>query len=41
MAYKIVQNWLPASKYDIKAPYALKPKNIMIHNTWNDAAAEN
>jgi len=40
MAYKIVQSWLPASKYDLKAPYALKPKYITIHNTWNDAAAE-
>ena len=41
MAYKIVQSWLPASKYSLKAPYALKPKYITIHNTWNDAAAEN
>jgi len=40
MSYKIVQSWLPTSKYPIKAPYALKPEFITIHNTANDAAAQ-
>lgn len=31
----------PSSKTKIKCPYALKPKFIVIHNTANDASAQN
>ena len=41
MSYKIRQQWLPASKYSIKAPHAMKPEYITIHNTANDASAAN
>lgn len=38
---KIVNDLLPASKYKLKAPYTMKPQYITVHNTWNDAPAEN
>ena len=38
---KIVQQLVPASKYDIKCPYAMTPQGITIHNTANDASAQN
>lgn len=41
MAYKIVNMWTPASKYHIKAPYAMKPIGITIHETDNNATARN
>lgn len=41
MAYKIVNMWLPSSKYSIKAPYAMKPEYITVHNTGNTASARN
>lgn len=41
MAYKIVNNWLPSSKYGIKAPYAMNPQYITVHNTGNTASARN
>lgn len=41
MAYKIVNNWLPSSKYRIKAPYAMSPNYLVIHNTANTASARN
>lgn len=41
MAYKIVNNWTPSSKYNIKAPYAMSPKYITVHNTGNTASARN
>jgi N-acetylmuramoyl-L-alanine amidase len=41
MAYKLVYNWLPSSKYSLKSPFTMTPKYITIHNTWNDAPAKN
>ncbi|WP_407134728.1 peptidoglycan recognition protein family protein [Lysinibacillus irui] len=41
MAYTFKQNFLPASKYSIKAPYTMVPKFITVHNTANDASAAN
>ena len=38
---KIRQNLVSTSKYSIKAPYAMTPKYITIHNTANDASANN
>lgn len=39
MAYTIVNSWLSASKYGIKAPYAMSPQYITVHNTGNTADA--
>lgn len=39
MAYKIINMWLPESKYSIKAPYAMNAESITIHNTGNTASA--
>ena len=33
--------WLPSSKYAIKAPYAMKPEYVTVHNTGNTASARN
>ena len=41
MSYKIRQQWLPANKYSIKAPYSMKAEYITVHNTANDASAAN
>ena len=41
MSYKIRQQWLPANKYSIKAPHAMKAEYITVHNTANDASAKN
>lgn len=38
---KIRKNLVPASKYSIKCPYAMTPQWITIHNTYNDASAQN
>ena len=38
---KIVQMQVPLSKYDIKCPFAMTPQGITIHNTANDASAQN
>lgn len=38
---KIRQNLVDINKYDIKCPYEIKPKGITIHNTANNASAEN
>jgi len=38
---KIVKNLVPANKYDIKCPYKMDPEYITVHNTANDASAEN
>lgn len=32
---------LPKEKYDIKCPYEMKAELIVVHNTYNDASAEN
>ncbi|KOY81262.1 N-acetylmuramoyl-L-alanine amidase family protein [Lysinibacillus macroides] len=41
MVYTFKQNLLPSSKYSIKAPYAMTPQYITVHNTANDAPAVN
>lgn len=41
MAYVNVTKLIPASLYALKAPYAMKPEFITIHNTANDATAAN
>lgn len=41
MSYKIVNMWLPSSKYSIKAPYAMTPQYVTVHNTGNTASARN
>lgn len=38
---KLRQNLLSVSKHDKKSPYSMNPTSITIHNTWNDASAEN
>lgn len=38
---KIVQKLVPSSKYNIKCPYEMTPEYITVHNTANDASAEN
>lgn len=37
----IRQNLVSKAKYSIKAPYAMTPKYITVHNTANDASANN
>lgn len=32
---------MPKDKYDIKCPYTMNPQYIVVHNTANDASAEN
>lgn len=41
MAYTVINSYLPASKYSLKAPYAMTPTTVTIHNTYNDATAIN
>lgn len=41
MALQIREITMPSSKYNIKCPYSMTPTRIVIHNTWNDATAEN
>lgn len=41
MSYTFKQNLLPASKCPIKSPYSMTPQYITVHNTANDAPAEN
>ena len=38
---KVIQNLVPASKYNIKCPYPMTPEFIVVHNTANDASARN
>lgn len=38
---EIIRNMVPKSKYDIKCPYTITPTRVVIHNTANDASAEN
>lgn len=38
---KVRQNLLSASLYDWKSPYEMKPTRIVVHNTANDASADN
>ncbi|PEW95840.1 N-acetylmuramoyl-L-alanine amidase [Bacillus cereus] len=37
----IEKNLVSSSKYGIKCPYTMNPKYITVHNTYNDASAEN
>lgn len=37
--YRVVE--LPSSKYSLKCPYTMSPEFIVIHNTYNDASANN
>ena len=37
----IVKDLVSSSKYNIKCPYSMTPKFIVIHNTANDASAKN
>lgn len=37
----IRQNLVPPEKYSIKCPYKMQPIGICVHNTANDASAEN
>lgn len=41
MALTIRKMAMPTSKYSIKCPYTMTPTRIVIHNTANDASAEN
>lgn len=41
MSYVFKQNLLASSKYAIKSPYAMTAQYITVHNTANDASAEN
>lgn len=38
---KVIQNLVPASKYNIKCPYLMVAEFIVVHNTANDASAGN
>lgn len=38
---EIRQMLVDKSKYDIKCPYSTTPKFIIVHNTENDASANN
>lgn len=39
MTYTLTNHWLPASQYPLKAPYAMTPKGIVVHNTAGTASA--
>ena len=41
MAYTFKKNLVSSSKYSIKCPYTMKPEFVVVHNTANDASAEN
>ena len=38
---KIEKKYIPSSLYPIKSPYEMTPEYITIHNTANDASADN
>lgn len=38
---KVTQNLVSADKYNIKCPYSMNAEFIVVHNTANDASAEN
>ena len=38
---KIVKNLVSESKYSVKCPYSMTPEFIVVHNTANDATAQN
>ena len=37
----IIERPMPLSKYGLKCPYLMTPTRIVIHNTANDASAQN
>lgn len=37
----VIQRMIPVSKHKIKCPYTMTPTRVVIHNTANDASAEN
>ena len=37
----IVKNLVSESKYSVKCPYSMTPEFIVVHNTANDASAQN
>ena len=39
MTYTLTNHWLPASQYPLKAPYAMTPAGIVVHNTAGTASA--
>lgn len=39
MTYTLTSHWLPASQYPLKAPYAMTPEGIVVHNTAGTASA--
>lgn len=41
MAYVFKQDFIPSSKYSLKAPYSMTPEYITVHNTSNSASAQN
>lgn len=41
MSLVILKNLVPSSKYSIKCPYTMNATRIIVHNTANDASAEN
>lgn len=41
VAYTIINKFISASLYPLKAPYTMVPEYITIHNTYNDATAAN
>lgn len=41
MGYKQITINMPTSKYGIKCPYSMVPECIVVHNTANDASAQN
>lgn len=41
MAYKTIERLIPKSKYALKAPYTMDAEYFTVHNTANDASAQN
>lgn len=41
MSYKIIKKYVPESKYALKCPYSMDAEGVTVHNTANDAPAEN
>ena len=41
MSYTFKQNMVSTSKHNIKCPYTMDPIGFCVHNTYNDASAEN
>lgn len=41
MAYVVKKNLVSTDRYSIKCPYQMEPQFVVVHNTSNDASAEN